>query len=77
MYHWYISYNHSSKKWFNQQTKLFIPSGEKVMLTKQIEIDNPYPEWADTSGLELWEPDRLYAEWMTLLYSLWHRIDYV
>ncbi len=47
------------------------------MLTNQIEINNPYPEWADTSGLELWEPDRLYAEWMTLLYSLWHRIDYV
>jgi len=60
---------------FNEE--LFIPSGEKEMLTTQIESENPFPEWTDTSGMGFWEPDKLYIEWMTFLYSLWYRIDYV
>ncbi|MHA1928675.1 MAG: hypothetical protein ACTSV2_08885 [Candidatus Thorarchaeota archaeon] len=36
-----------------------------------------YPEWTSTSGIEFWEPDRLYIEWLTFLYTIWQKVEYL
>ena len=51
--------------------------GEQIMLTTQSNEQGLYPEWTSTTGLELWEPDSLYIEWLTFLYLLWERVDYL
>ena len=52
-------------------------NGEQIMLTTQSNEQGLYPEWTSTTGLELWEPDSLYIEWLTFLYLLWERVDYL
>ena len=35
------------------------------------------PEYLKTSGIDLWEPDELYAEWLGFLQGIWKRVDYL
>ena len=35
------------------------------------------PEYLTTSGIDLWEPDVLYAEWLGFLDGIWKRVDYL
>ncbi|MDH4213436.1 MAG: hypothetical protein ACFFCT_11485 [Candidatus Odinarchaeota archaeon] len=47
------------------------------MLGNQNEEPNPYPDWTSSSELKFWEPDRLYIEWITFLYAIWEKVDYL
>ena len=47
------------------------------MLMNQVNEQDLYPEWTSTSGLDIWEPDTLYIEWLTFLYSIWQKVDYL
>jgi len=38
---------------------------------------DPFPEWTSTSGIEFWEPDQLFIEWITFLYGIWETIEYL
>ncbi len=51
--------------------------GEQNMLTTQSNDQGLYPDWTSTSGVALWEPDPLYIEWLTFLYLLWEKVDYL
>ena len=35
------------------------------------------PEWTSTSGIDLWEPDSLYIQWLTFLFSIWNGVEYL
>jgi hypothetical protein len=39
--------------------------------------EDPFPEWTLSIGMGLLEPNSLYMQWMTFLYSIWQKIDYV
>jgi len=47
------------------------------MLTNQNDEPSPYPDWMSSSGLGFWEPDRLYIEWISFLYTIWEKVDYL
>jgi len=48
--------------------------GEHIMELKQDEV---FPEWMSTSGIDFWEPDKLYIEWLIFLYGIWESVDYL
>ena len=35
------------------------------------------PEWTSNSMLDIWEPDKLYIEWLTFLYGIWKSVEYL
>ncbi len=45
-----------------------------MILTTNDEIG---PAWLDSNKIGFWEPDDLYLEWMTFLYTLWDNIEYL
>jgi len=47
------------------------------MLMNQNDEPSPFPDWTSNSGLGFWEPDRLYIEWITFLYTIWAKVDYL
>jgi hypothetical protein len=47
------------------------------MLTDQNNDTSPLPDWLSSSGLGFWEPDKLYIEWITFLYAIWEKVDYL
>jgi hypothetical protein len=47
------------------------------MLGSQSDEPNPFPEWSSSSGMGFWEPDPLYIEWITFLYTIWEKVDYL
>ena len=47
------------------------------MLTEQDNDASPFPDWLSSPGLGFWEPDRLYVEWISFLYAIWERVDYL
>jgi hypothetical protein len=46
------------------------------MSTNQIDEQDPRPEWTMTFGMGLWEDDSLYIQWLTVLYSIWQKVEY-
>ena len=50
--------------------------GEQVMelYSQNQEI---FPEWASTSGIDFWQPDELFIEWITFLYGIWETVEYL
>ena len=38
---------------------------------------DPFPDWASTSGIAFWQPDDLYIEWITFLYGIWETVEYL
>ncbi|TFG04433.1 hypothetical protein EU538_12320 [Candidatus Thorarchaeota archaeon] len=36
-----------------------------------------WPEWVSTSGVDLWQPDVLYMEWLVFLFKLWDNVEYL
>jgi hypothetical protein len=50
--------------------------GEFVMeLNEQNQV--VIPDWASTSGIEFWQPDELFIEWITFLYGIWETVEYL
>jgi hypothetical protein len=47
------------------------------MIAFETNEPNPLPEWMSSSGLGFWEPDLLYVEWMTFLYTIWDKVEYL
>jgi hypothetical protein len=47
------------------------------MLTNNDEESNVFPSWSSSSGIKFWEPDNLFIEWITFLYSIWQKVDYL
>ncbi|MGY5864464.1 MAG: hypothetical protein RTV41_07650 [Candidatus Thorarchaeota archaeon] len=36
-----------------------------------------FPDWSSNSGIEFWEPDDLYMEWLVFLYGIWEKVEYL
>lgn len=36
-----------------------------------------FPDWSSSSEISFWQPDELYIEWITFLYSIWEKVDYL
>ncbi|MFW9962911.1 MAG: hypothetical protein ACFFCX_05080 [Candidatus Sifarchaeia archaeon] len=36
-----------------------------------------FPDWISTSGIDFWEPDKLYVEWLMFLYGIWESVNYL
>jgi hypothetical protein len=36
-----------------------------------------FPDWTSTSGIEFWQPDVLYIEWLVFLYGIWEKVEYL
>jgi hypothetical protein len=51
-------------------------NGEQVMQLNQ-QNQEVFPEWASTSGIEFWQPDELFIEWITFLYGIWETVEYL
>jgi len=47
------------------------------MLMKSFDNQKVLPEWTANSGLEIWQPDNLYIEWLTFLYTIWQKVEYL
>jgi len=47
------------------------------MLMNTIDAQEVFPQWSANSGLDLWRPDDLYIQWLTFLYSIWQKVDYL
>jgi hypothetical protein len=47
------------------------------MLANQDNEQSPLPDWLSSSGMGFWEPDKLYAEWITFLYTIWEKVEYL
>ncbi|MBN2231015.1 MAG: hypothetical protein JW779_15625 [Candidatus Thorarchaeota archaeon] len=48
------------------------------MLTHQNEeIPETFPPYVSNAGLDFWEPDQLYIEWIAFLYAIWEKVDYL
>ncbi|MFW9963415.1 MAG: hypothetical protein ACFFCX_07620 [Candidatus Sifarchaeia archaeon] len=43
----------------------------------ELKQDEVFPDWMSTSGIDFWEPDTLYIEWLMFLYGIWDSVDYL
>ncbi|MFW9770331.1 MAG: hypothetical protein ACFFEM_16050 [Candidatus Thorarchaeota archaeon] len=39
--------------------------------------DQIFPDWTTSSGIDFWEPDELYMEWLRFLDGMWERVEYL
>jgi hypothetical protein len=39
--------------------------------------DQIVPEWTTDSGIDFWEPEELYMEWLGFLYRIWQSVEYL
>jgi hypothetical protein len=49
--------------------------GDHIMEANQ--QDQIFPDWSSNSGIEFWEPDDLYMEWLIFLYGIWDKVEYL
>ncbi|MHA1943723.1 MAG: hypothetical protein ACW96M_04940 [Candidatus Thorarchaeota archaeon] len=36
-----------------------------------------FPDWMSNTGIDFWQPDELYMEWLIFLFGIWEKVEYL